>query len=130
MVTGGQAPGTFKGFGPGLGVTHAILPNGFCTSTAAPALPEGCNIVDGFFTNGVTLFPLPSATSAKHLYAWTTGISAYSSTISGAVNGPPSAPTGSSSAAAPEILQVCGGTCASRSAAEAAVRPLTSARAS
>lgn len=73
VVTGGQAAGTVKGFGPGLGVTHAILPGGPCTSTAAPALPEGCNIVDGFASNGVFMFNLPSATSAKHLYAWTTG---------------------------------------------------------
>ncbi|MBB82635.1 MAG: hypothetical protein CL931_02335 [Deltaproteobacteria bacterium] len=73
VITGGQAPGTVKGFGIGLGITHDIMPGGPCTSTAAPALPEGCNIVDGFASNGFFLFNLPSATSAKHLYAWTTG---------------------------------------------------------
>ena len=73
VVTGGQDAGTAKAFGLGVGVTHDIMPAGFCTSTAAPALPEGCNIVTGFASNGVTMFPLPSATSAKHLYAWTTG---------------------------------------------------------
>ena len=71
VVAGGQAPGTLKTYGLD---PHNPLPGGFCTSTAAPALPVGCNIVVGFDTNGGPgPFPLPSATSNKHMYAWTTG---------------------------------------------------------
>ncbi|MEM9175530.1 MAG: PEP-CTERM sorting domain-containing protein [Myxococcota bacterium] len=70
VINGGQAQGTAKAFG--LAAT-TVLPGGFCTSTVAPALPAGCNIVTGFDSTGFTVFPFPSATSAKHVFAWTTG---------------------------------------------------------
>ena len=71
VIGGGQPPGTLKTFGLD---PHNPLPGGFCTSTAAPAMPPGCNIVVGFDTNGGPgPFPLPSATSQKHVFAWTTG---------------------------------------------------------
>jgi hypothetical protein len=74
-VTGAQAPGRFKAYGPGVGVFPPVPTNVFgpaCGPTPPPS-PAGCNEINGFNTFGVTVAPLPGATSTKHMFAWTTG---------------------------------------------------------
>ena len=71
VVTTVQSPGTLKTFGLD---PHDPIPGGLCSSTTAPALPPGCNVVVGFDTNGGPgPFSLPGATAEKHLFPWTTG---------------------------------------------------------
>ncbi|MCR9093905.1 MAG: PEP-CTERM sorting domain-containing protein [bacterium] len=71
IVTAVQDAGALKTFGLG---THDPLPGGFCTTTAAPALPAGCNVVVGFDTNGGPgPFQPPGVTTVRHAFPWTTG---------------------------------------------------------
>jgi len=74
-VMGTQAPGRFKAYGPGVGVFPPVPTNVFAVACAAtpPATPPGCNEVNGFDSFGVTVAPLPGATSIKYMFPWTTG---------------------------------------------------------
>ena len=74
-VTGSQMAGRFKAYGPGVGVpaTVASMVVSVQCGPTPPPTPAGCNEVNGFDTFGVTVAPLPGATSTKHMFAWTTG---------------------------------------------------------
>jgi hypothetical protein len=74
-VTGSQMAGRFKAYGPGVGVpaTIASMVVSVACGPLPPPTPAGCNEVNGFDTFGVTVAPLPGATSTKHMFAWTTG---------------------------------------------------------
>jgi hypothetical protein len=74
-VTGSQMAGRFKAYGPGVGVpaTVASMVVSVACAPQPPPTPAGCNEINGFDTFGVTVAPLPGATSTKHMFAWTTG---------------------------------------------------------
>jgi len=61
-----QPVGFWKGFPS---TPSVIAPP--CPATPPPT--PGCNVVNGFDTNGFSIATLPGATTTKHLFAWTTG---------------------------------------------------------